>query len=156
MVRDTLAGLNGYVVEPLKQIALLVTEAFSIRRVLLNRFVIVIAVLLFATAGATAYMDQNDGNRLTGSVVTEDGTPVENATVEVDVVGIENIVNTETTTTDAAGQFTVRDYSGTGDAAGMEVRIHVTTEDGYESPTAFRHAYFPNQNMNVRIVIDGR
>lgn len=154
MVRNTLKWLRGYVVEPLKQIVLLVTESFSIRRVFLNRFVIVIVVVLFATAGASAYMDQNDNNHLAGTVVTEDGTPVENATVEVEVVGIENVINTNETTTDAGGKFAVPNYSGSGDAAGMELRIRVTTEDGYEAPTVFRHAYFPDQNMYVEIVLN--
>lgn len=156
MIRNTLDWLGGYAVEPLKQIVLLVTESFSMRRVFLNRFVIIIAIILFATAGATAYMDQNGDNRLTGTVVTEDGTPVENATVEVEVVGIENIINTGETTTDAGGQFAVPNYSGGGDAAGMELRIRVITETGYESPTVFRHAHFPDQNMNVEIVLSDR
>lgn len=156
MIRSTLDWLVSYVVEPLKQITLLITESFSVRRIFLNRFVIIIAVILFATAGATVYIDQNDDNRLTGTVVTEEGTPVENATVKIEVVGIENIINTNETTTDAGGQFAIPNYSGSGDAAGMELRIRVTTESGYESPTVFRHAYFPDQNMNVEIVLSNR
>lgn len=153
MARDPLDLLVGYVVEPLRQIALLVTEAVSIRRLLLNRFVIVLAVVLLATVGGNAYMNQNDSDLLTGTVVTEDGAPVENATVAIEVVGIENIVNRNETRTDSAGRFSVPNYSGSGDVAGMELRIRVTTEDGYESPTVFRHALFPDQNLNVHIVL---
>jgi len=156
MVRNPLEWLSGSVVEPLAQLLLLLRETVSLRFLLLNRFVVIIAVVLAASFGATAYMDRNDGNHLTGTVVTEDGAPVENATVAIEVVGIENIVNRNETTTNAAGRFTVPNYSGSGDAAGMELRIRVTTEDGSESPTAFRHAYFPDQNMNVQIVLDGR
>ncbi|WP_324760961.1 carboxypeptidase-like regulatory domain-containing protein [Haloarcula montana] len=156
MARNPLEWLLAYFVEPFRQIALLVREAVSIRRLLLNRFVILAAVLLLATVSANAYMTQNADNRLTGTVVAEDGTPVENATVQTEVVGIENIVNTNETTTDPEGQFSIPNYSGSGDAAGMELRIRVTTEDGYESPTVFRHAYFPDQNMNVRIELSGQ
>lgn len=156
MAQNPLELLLDYVVEPLSQLALLVRETYSLRLLLLNRFVIVLVLVLAATMGATAYMDRNDGDRLTGTVVTEDGSPVGNATVSVEVVGIENVVNSNETTTDASGRFAIPNYSGTGSAAGMELRIRVTTADGYESPTAFRHAYFPDQNMNVRIVLDGR
>jgi len=156
MARNPLELLFAYVVEPVNQLSLLVRETLSLRLLLFNRFVIVLVLVLAATMGATAYMDRNDGDRLTGTVVTEGGAPVGNATVSVDVVGIENVVNSNETTTNAAGRFTIPNYSGTGTAAGMELRIRVTTADGYESPTAFRHAYFPDQNMHIRIVLEGR
>ena len=156
MARFQLKQLFAYVAEPLSQLSLLVRETLSLRVLLLNRFVIIVALVLSASIGANAYMNYDDGDHLTGTVVTENGTPVGNATVAVDVVGIENIVNSDETRTDAAGRFAIPNYSGTGEAAGMELRIRVTTEDGYQSSTIFRHAYFPDQNMNVRITLEGR
>ncbi|MFC6976888.1 hypothetical protein ACFQL1_22755 [Halomicroarcula sp. GCM10025709] len=149
-----LRRLVAYVVEPVAQLALLVREGLSLRTLLLNRFTVVVLVILAASAGATAYMAENDGNRLTGTVVTADGTPVANATVLVNVVGIENVINRNETVTDGDGQFGIEEYSGSGSAAGMELRIRVTTEDGTQSPTYFRHAYFPDQTMHVRLVLD--
>jgi hypothetical protein len=149
-----LQRLVAYVVEPLAQLALLVREGLSLRALLFNRFTVLLVLVLAASVGATAYMDGNDGNQLTGTVVTADGTPVGNATVLVNVVGIENVINRNETVTDDAGRFTVAEYSGSGSAAGMELRIRVTTEDGYQSPTHFRHAVFPDQTIRVRIVLD--
>ena len=108
--------LTGYVVEPLVQIWLLLRESFSLRRILVNRFTVVLAVILLATTGANAFMDNNDGDRLTGTVISEDGTPVENATVTVRVVGIENQIASQEVVTDGSGQFVIEDYSGPADS----------------------------------------
>lgn len=145
--------LTGYVVEPLVQIWLLLRESFSLRRILVNRFTVVLAVILLATTGANAFMDNNDGDRLTGTIVSEDGTPVENATVTVRVVGIENQIASHEVVTDGSGQFVIEDYSGPADR-GVDLRIRVQTEDGYESGTFYRHTFFPGQSVDVLLPLD--
>jgi hypothetical protein len=145
--------LSEYVVEPLSQIGLLLRESLSLRRVLVNRFTVVLAIILLATTGANGFMDNNDGDRLTGTVVSEDGTPVENATVTVRAVGIENQIASTEVVTDGSGQFVIDDYSGSADS-GVDLRIRVRTEDGYEGPTFYRHTFFPGQSIDVRLRLD--
>jgi len=145
--------LSRFVVEPLRQIWLLLSESLSLRRRLVNRFTILLVIIALTMAGAGAYMDATDGNQLTGTVVTEGGTPVENATVSVRVVGIENQVASHEVVTDEAGQFVVEKYSGPGNS-GIDLRIRVQTDDGYASQMFYQYAYFPGQSIDVRLQLD--
>lgn len=153
MAGSILSWLSGYVVEPLAQIWLLLRESISPRTVLVNRFTVVLVIIVLASTGAGVYMDSNDGDRLTGTVLTDDGTPVENATVTVRVVGIENQIASNQAVTDESGRFVIEDYSGPANT-GIDLRIRVVTEDGYESPTIYRHTYFPGQSVDVRLRLD--
>lgn len=149
---NPLRRLSRYVVEPLSQIWLLLRESMSLRRLIVNRFTVLLLVIVLVTTGAGAYMDGNSGERLTGTVVTADGSPVENATVTLQVVGIENEIASREAVTNGSGQFVMEDYSGSGDS-GIDLRFTVVTEDGSESGPHFRHTLFPGQTLDVRLRI---
>lgn len=128
----------------------LAQEMFTWKELLVNRFTVLIAIILITTGGVVAYVGQNDGGHLSGKVVTESGEPVADATVELHAIPLQGVVATNSTNTTSEGTF---------EFTGMEslleyrliVRVNGTTvhKDRY-------HLMFRGQNREHTIVIDSQ
>lgn len=133
-----------------RQLALLVREWVTLRKLLLNRFVIVLVVVVAFTVGGGAYMDANDGNRIDGRVVDADGDPVENATVVLSAISLRGVPSRVTTQTNADGEFAFPSYNERGQAT-LEFRIWALAPDGTKSIEEHHHVAFPKQSRSVVI-----
>ena len=136
-----------------RQLALLVREWGSLRKLLLNRFTVILVVLVAFTAGGQAYVQANDGNRVDGTVVDADGDPVANATVVLSATSLRGVPSRMTTRTDAEGEFSFSNYNERGQAT-LEFRIWAITPDGTESERDRHHVDFPRQSRTVVIRFD--
>lgn len=137
-----------------RQLALLAGEWLSLRKLLLNRFVLILVVVAAFTVGGQAYIQANDGNRIDGKVVDADGDPVENATVVMSALSLRGVPSRETTRTNADGEFAFPNYNERGQAT-LEFRIWAIAPDGTESPKDRHHVDFPRQSRYVVVTFDG-
>ena len=109
------------------------------RRILLNRFFLVPAILLVAIAGWNIYVDLHAHGRLRGSVVDATGHPVANATVILSVHDFVTQVEKARTQTDPAGRFRFDDnnshliqleaQSGTASSSRVTIRLWFRGQD---------------------------
>lgn len=126
----------------------LVVETVSVRRLLINRFTILIAVVLVASIAAQGYIAANNEGYVTGQVVDGNGDPIANATVTVSPQTIAGVPDRKSTTTDENGEFEFRDDSF------LEFTIQAQHEELGESETRRYHLYFRGQNTEVELVIE--
>lgn len=131
----------------LPPLLLLLVETVSLRDLLINRLTIIVAVLLLASAGATAYVSANDDGEFTGRVVTESGEPVENVTVTLREIPLQGVVDRENTRTNADGEFRFTDQTQL-----LEYRVDVRV-DGEIVAFERNHLFFRGQNRHVVIVV---
>ena len=133
----------------LRQLVLLAKETLSWKQVLLNRFVIVITVVLVLWVGLTApYVAAHDDGNISGTVVDASGDPVNNATVVAQRLMTKNQDPPISTTTDENGRFIFENKSNW-----LEFRIHIK-KDGEVSNWERHHLYFEGQNSDLTIVFD--
>jgi hypothetical protein len=129
-----------------RQFWLLARETLSLRLLLLNRFVLILLLVVAASAGATAYAEANDEGTIEGTVVDSDGDPVANATVVLEKVNLKNKLVKQTQTTDADGQFRFTD------ASVLEFRIYARV-DGQRTEIRRMHLLYPSQPKELTIVV---
>lgn len=132
-------------VPPLLKLA---QETVSLRRLLFNRFTILIVVLLVAAVAWQGYVVANNQGNVTGTVVDGDGNPVANATVTLSPQTVASVPNPQSTTTDENGEFAFRDNTH------IEFTLTATHEDLGESDTERYHLYFEGQNKGVMLTIE--
>lgn len=126
----------------------LTAETVSVRRLLVNRFTVLIAIVLVASIAVQGYVAVNDDGHVTGQVVDGSGDPVTNATVTLSPQTIAGVPTSESTTTDENGEFAFRDESL------LEFTIQAHHEEHGESETHRRHLYFRGQNVEVELVLE--
>lgn len=127
---------------------LLLIESLTLRKLLLNRFTVVIVTFLLLAGAVQGFAAANDQGTVTGRVVDEDGDPVANATVYIERVNIRNQLGKVNTTTDADGY-----YEFTNQTRLLEFRIHAVKEGVGSSEVTRHHLYFRGQNTEIDIVI---
>lgn len=137
-----------------RQLALLVREWISLRRLLVNRFTVILLIVIAFTVGGQAYMQSNDGNRIDGVVVDANGERVENATVTLSVISLRGVPSRVSTRTNAEGEFAFPNYNERGQAT-LEFRIWAVGPDDVESPRYHYHVDFPRQSRHVVIELNG-
>lgn len=138
----------------IRQLALLVSEWASLRRLFLNRFMVLLLVIIAFTVAGQAYVRTNNDNRIDGVVVDAEGEPISNATVVMSAISLRGVPTRVTTRTDANGEFAFPNYNERGQAT-LEFRISATTPDGVSSQKYRYHVDFPRQSKSVTIRIDG-
>lgn len=126
----------------------LIGELFTWRQLLVNRFTLLLAIVLVMTGGVVAYVDQNDGGQIAGKVVIESGEPVPNATVELHAIPLQGVVKTNTTNTNAEGAFEF-----TGKESLLEYRL-VVRVDGTTVHKKHYHLMFKGQNRDHTITVE--
>ena len=110
------------------------------RRLLLNRFVAVIAAIAAAAALWNVYVSMHDHGIVAGRVVDPAGRPVAGATVVLWVLNFTTFVENARVVTDADGRFRVinrdshhillsAEKPGAGRAARMDVRLYFRAQD---------------------------
>jgi hypothetical protein len=110
------------------------------RRRLLNRFVLVPAVLVVVIALWNGYVALHDHGVVEGRVVDAAGKPVADATVVLWVLNFTTYVDKSHTVTDADGRFTITgndshnlqlaaEKAGVGRSARVPVRLYFRAED---------------------------
>lgn len=123
----------------------LVVQTFTLRRLVFNRFVFIVLVLSGLAVGANAYIADNQGEQVTGQVVTADGDPVSNTTLVLKKIRPLHSTEQETTRTDQDGRFVFENQTN------LEYIIEVETEQG--SATERRHVYFRGQSIHVTLIV---
>lgn len=126
----------------------LVAQTVSVRRLVINRFTILIAVVLIASIALQGYVAVNNDGYVTGQVVDEDGNPVANATVTLSPQTVAGVPDPQSTTTDENGEFEFQDQSL------LEFTIQAQHEELGESKTDQYHLYFQGQNTEVDLVVE--
>lgn len=126
----------------------LARETISFRRLLINRFTILIAVVLVASVAVQGYVAANNDGYVTGQVVDADGDPVANATVTLSPQTVAGVPDPQSTTTDENGEFEFQDDSL------LEYTIKAQHPELGESETQRHHLYFEGQNTEVTLVIE--
>lgn len=130
-------------VPPLLKLA---RETVSVRRLLFNRFTILIVVVLVAAVAWQGYVVANDGGTISGQVVDADGDPVANATVTLSPQTVASVPNEQTATTGENGEFSFNDETH------LEFTIQATHPELGESDTKRFHRYFKGQQQSVTVV----
>lgn len=125
-------------------------ESLTLRRLLVNRFAIVVVVALLLTGSVQAYADMNNEGHISGRVVDDDGDPVAGATVYIQRVNIRNQLGRINTTTDENGY-----YEFTNQTRLLEFRLEAMKEGVGSSGVSRHHLYFRGQNSQITIVIRG-
>jgi hypothetical protein len=133
--------------DTLRQLRLLL-GSLTLRRLLLNRFTIVIVAALLLTGSVQAYADMNNEGTISGRVVDEDGDPVAGATVYIQRVNIRNQLGRVNTTTDENGY-----YEFTNQTRLLEFRLQAVKEGVGSSTVTRHHLYFRGQSSRIDIVI---
>lgn len=128
---------------------LMLLESLTLRRLLVNRFMLVIVCVALITGSVGAYAGANDDGHISGRVVDTDGDPVANATVYLQRVNIRNQLGRVNTTTDENGYFEF-----TGQTKTLEFRMHAVKDGLGSSKTTRHHLYFRGQNTQITIVIE--
>lgn len=128
----------------------LITEMITLKELLVNRFTILVAIILITSGGVVAYVGQNDGGEITGEVVTESGEPVPDATVELQSIPLQGVVASNSTNTTAQGTFEFTEMESL-----LEYRL-VIRIDGNTVHKGHYHLMFRGQNREHRIVIDSQ
>ncbi len=115
-------------------------EAPLWRKLLLNRFVLVLGGIAVLVVVWNAYVSTHDHGRVSGRVVDASGRPVAGATVVLWVLDFTTYVDKTHATTDAEGRFLITDNdshnirldaekSGVGRSPRVPVRLYFRAED---------------------------
>jgi len=137
----------------IRQLWLLLRETMSFRRLVFNRFVLVVLLVAVLTAGAAGYASVNDDGTVRGVVVDGDGDPVAGANVSLRSQTFEGVPDVKRTTTDADGEFTFDSYRANGEVA-LEFRLSAEKSGVGESGTCRRHVYYPDQSVRVTLSLN--
>lgn len=130
-----------------KELRHLIKQTKPHKKLLFNKLTYVVVIFLVLSAGAQAYTTTNDDGQITGTVVDAQNEPVDNATVELVVIPLSGVTETETTTTGANGrfEFTREDI--------LELRINVII-DGDQVYSQPHHLMYQGQNSNFQIELN--
>lgn len=126
----------------------LAKELITWKRVLFNRFTLLIVVVAIATISGSIYVNSNDEGRVTGSVVTESGTPVTDANVTLRKIPLQGVPNETSTKTTTDGKFEFR-----GQTKLLEYVIQVKI-NGTVIASEHHHLYYQGQNQHLVVEID--
>lgn len=130
-----------------KELRQLIKQTEPHKKLLFNRLTYTIVIVLLVSAGAQAYIAQNNDGQISGTVVDQTGEPVDGATVQMTVIPLSGVTTTESTTTDAQGEFSfIREDV-------LEFRIRIIVDDE-EIHTQQHHLMFRGQNTELRIELD--
>jgi Carboxypeptidase regulatory-like domain len=110
------------------------------RRLLVNRFTVVLAAIATATVGWNSYVSMHNHGVVAGRVVDAAGRPVADATVVLWVLNFTTFVEKARATTDPDGRFVVinsdshnirlsADKPGVGRSVRIAVRLYFRAED---------------------------
>lgn len=130
----------------LRQLVMLF-ESLTIHRLLINRFVLVIVLMLAITGVVQGYMSMNDNGHIQGQVVDENGDPVAGAEVTIERMNIRNQFEGANTTTDENGYYEFTDQTTL-----LEFRIRVTKDEA--TVVERHHLYFRGQDKEINLVLE--
>jgi carboxypeptidase family protein len=110
------------------------------RKLVLNRFVLVLGVIAVAVLVWNVYVSTHNHGRVSGQVLDANGRPVPGATVVLWVLNFTTYVEKTRVTTDANGRFLITDNdshnirlaaekAGAGRSARVPVRLYFRAED---------------------------
>jgi len=132
-----------------KEIRHLFRQTQPHKKLLFNKLTYTLIILLVLSAGAQAYITDNNDGQISGTVVDADGEPVADATVEMNIIPLSGVTDTVSTTTDSDGNFEfVREDV-------LEFRIIVIVDDE-QVYSESHHLMFHGQNTDLRIQLDMR
>ncbi|MWV38848.1 carboxypeptidase-like regulatory domain-containing protein [Natrialba sp. INN-245] len=125
----------------------LIRQSEPHKKLLFNKLTYTIVIVLVLSAGAQAYVAQNNDGQISGTVVDQNGDPIEDATIQMDVIPLSGVTDSESTTTNAQGEFefTREDI--------LEFRITVLI-NAEEKHTKEHHLLFRGQNTELQIELD--
>jgi hypothetical protein len=133
-------------------------EIFTWRKLLLNRITIVLFIIVIAFSGSTLYVSANSNGVIEGTVVTEDGEPVENADITLRTATFGAVSQSVSTTTDSDGYFRFDDevIENTNSDVNlhqvMEFRI-IVERNGTELGQKRFHQLFRGQQRTLDITV---
>lgn len=131
----------------MKELRQLIKQTEPHKKLLFNRLTYTVIIVLLLSAGAQAYIAQNDDGQISGTVVDQNGEPVDGATVEMTVIPLSGVTDTESTTTDAQGEFTFTREDV------LEFRITVIV-NGEKIHNEQHHLLFRGQNTELQIKLN--
>jgi len=131
-----------------RQLALLISESVGWRALLLNRFTVVLLLLVASFAGLSGYTETNDDGHFYGRVVDDTGEPVADARVVVRRVQLKTSEVQYSTTTDKDGYYEFENKTRI-----LEYRI-TASKEGVGLVREHVHLYFRGQNNRVDLVIN--
>lgn len=125
----------------------LIAEIVTVRKLLFNRITLTVLVLLIAGLALQGYVAANSTGVIEGTVVDEDGEPMENVSVEIQTVSFGAVNENFETRTDENGEFRFEDMEM------MEFRLYVE-RDGEVLVEERHHLYFEGQRTEIRVVVE--
>jgi len=131
-----------------RQLAFLVREWISPRKLLLNRFAIIVVVLVAFTLGGQIYINDNNGNRIDGRVLDANEDPVANATVVLNMISAQGVPSETRTQTNAEGEYVFNSYTERGRME-LEFQIWAVLPDGPSTERSRHHLDFPAQSKHI-------
>lgn len=134
---------------PVRQLALLVREVVTLRKLLLNRFTLVLVCALLISGGIVMYVEANNDGRITGTVVGPDGKPVPDAEVTMREITAESVGSEQTVRTDENGQFIFRKQTNV-----LEFDIYAEKEGVGRSEERRVHLHFRGENTDLTLKLE--
>lgn len=139
--------IGKVVPDTVRQLWLLVAAWADWRRVLFNRIMITVLLIVGLSTGAYAYVDANNDGDVSGVVVDEEGEPVPDATVRIGSIDLKGVVIPDQVTTDENGEFTYDNQEM------IEFRIVAYHENIGQSEIERHHRLYKGQQMNLEVTI---
>jgi hypothetical protein len=123
----------------------LLGEIVTLRKLLFNRFTLLVIVILLASTGVTGFVAANDDGVVEGRVVDHGGEPVEGARVVLRDIPLQGVVKTTSTTTGPDGRFEFANQSKL-----LEYQL-VVELNGTEVLSEHNHLLFRGQHQSVEL-----
>lgn len=133
--------------DTVRQLWLLVAAWANWRRLLFNRIMLTVLLIVGLSAGAYAYVDANNDGDVSGVVVDEEGEPVPDATVTIGNIDLKGVVVPVEVTTNENGEFTYDNQEI------LEFRILAHHEDIGASEIERHHRLYEGQQLNLELTI---